>query len=350
MTTSPIRVEVFVSLKTLVKVLFVIATVYVSVSLWPLIVLLFLAAMLAITIYPIFQLMKGRGLPNWASVAILIATIMFGIGVMTMIILPPMAEQTARLIEAAPIVAKRIAHYMPSPLLEAAATGALNDFKMPHASQWTQPLMSAGQVALDGAQQLGLVLIFTIYLITDGPRAMTWLLAFFDAENRRKIRDTADQAAKVASAYVVAQVLTSAICGFYSFIILALLQVPSAVMLAAIAAIFDILPILGFVLAAVPAVLLGMTVSPLTALLIVVLYAIFHAIENYIIVPKIYGSRLRLSDLTVLVAVLAAGSVGGLMGALAILPVVACYPIVERIWLVDFLGRDVVRKHEAATP
>jgi predicted PurR-regulated permease PerM len=89
-----------------------------------------------------------------------------------------------------------------------------------------------------------------------------------------------------------------------------------------------------------------MTVSPSTSLAVAGLYLLYHGIENYLIVPWIYGNRLRVSGLAVLLALLVGSILAGILGAIAVLPVVASYPIIERIWLVDFLGRGVVQKHE----
>ena len=75
------------------------------------------------------------------------------------------------------------------------------------------------------------------------------------------------------------------------------------------------------------------------------LYVAYHAIENYWIVPKIYGSRMRLSGLTVLVTFLVAVALGGIVGAIVALPIAAAYPIIERIWLARWVGRETVRKH-----
>ena len=70
-----------------------------------------------------------------------------------------------------------------------------------------------------------------------------------------------------------------------------------------------------------------------------------HALENYLIAPMVYGNRLRISGFTVLVATLAAGFLAGIEGAISILPVVASYPVIEKIWLRPFLGETVVDEH-----
>ena len=69
-------------------------------------------------------------------------------------------------------------------------------------------------------------------------------------------------------------------------------------------------------------------------------------IENYFIVPKVYGDRLRLSTLTVLISCLAAGMLAGVIGVIIILPAVASYPVLERYWLRPHLEPDTVEKHK----
>ena len=59
----------------------------------------------------------------------------------------------------------------------------------------------------------------------------------------------------------------------------------------------------------------------------------------------VYGNRLRLSGFTVLLATLSAGFLAGIEGAISILPVVASYPVIEKIWLRPFLGKNVIDEH-----
>ena len=100
-------------------------------------------------------------------------------------------------------------------------------------------------------------------------------------------------------------------------------------------------------LATLPAVLLAVTVSPSAAGGIFLLYVLYHVVESYFIVPRVYGHRLRLSTLAVLLALLAGTTLQGLIGAVLVLPLVAAYPIVERIWLASYLGSEVLKDHRA---
>src|SRR5258708_34858826 len=96
----------------------------------------------------------------------------------------------------------------------------------------------------------------------------------------------------------------------------------------------------------IPAVMLALTAGPVKALLVFAGYLLYHLAESYFIIPKVYGSQLRLSTLTVILAIMIGGTLQGVAGAILILPVVAAYPIVERLWLRDVLPEDAVARHE----
>ena len=81
------------------------------------------------------------------------------------------------------------------------------------------------------------------------------------------------------------------------------------------------------------------------ALIVAGLYVGYHLIENYYIGPKVFGGRLRLSHLAVILAFAVGAEVGGIVGAILALPVAAMYPVLEQVWLKDYLGRDAVETH-----
>jgi predicted PurR-regulated permease PerM len=60
-----------------------------------------------------------------------------------------------------------------------------------------------------------------------------------------------------------------------------------------------------------------------------------------------YGGRVRLSNVAILVAFAIGAELGGVGGALLAMPIAATYPTIEKLWLRDQLGDDVVAEHEA---
>jgi predicted PurR-regulated permease PerM len=89
------------------------------------------------------------------------------------------------------------------------------------------------------------------------------------------------------------------------------------------------------------------TKSITLSLLMIPVYGGYHLLENYFIGPRIYSGRLRLSNVAILVAFAIGAELGGVVGALLAMPIAATYPTIEKLWLRDQLGDDVVAEHEA---
>ena len=112
---------------------------------------------------------------------------------------------------------------------------------------------------------------------------------------------------------------------------MAMLGVPGAAYLGIIAGLLEIVPNIGPVLAAIPAIIVGLVhgstylqVSPLVmALIIIIFYILVQQIENNLIVPKVLGKAVDLPALAVMTGVLVGAEVGGLLGMLLATPVIA---------------------------
>jgi predicted PurR-regulated permease PerM len=103
-----------------------------------------------------------------------------------------------------------------------------------------------------------------------------------------------------------------------------------ALLLAVVAGVLELLPIIGPIIAAVPAILLAATVGPQQALAALILYTAVQQLENNILVPKIQGDAVQLHPSAVMFALVLGGAIYGLLGAILALPIAAA-------------GRDVYR-------
>jgi predicted PurR-regulated permease PerM len=209
--------------------------------------------------------------------------------------------------------------------------------------------LRAGQATVEGAFTTVMVLIVMLYLVLDGKRLYAWLLAYVPPSHRQKVEETAPGVTEVIRAYVRGQVLTSFLFSVFAAIFLTVLRVPAAIPLALFAGLCDVIPMIGILIAIAPAALLAVATSLWAAAGVVIGYLIYHQIESYVIAPRVYGTRLRLSTLTVLLALIFGGSLFGLLGAVLMLPLVAAYPTLERIWLREYLGAHVIDAHDALT-
>ncbi len=328
-----------ISNSALFKIIISIAICYAVYKLYPFFILGAISILLACTLRPVIKWL-GKWLPHWAaSLVVTILVILFLAGIVGGV-LPPLIDQFSAMAKRFPEFQATMQKNLP-PSLSHAAEKFIHNPSIP-----TEKIALVGQGIVGAMSEFVLIVILALYLAADGSRVYVWLSAFFSAAQRKKISDTTAEASEIIVAYVAGQLVTSVLATLFAFIVLQSLKVPAALVLAVLAGVFDILPMLGFFLFAIPAVLFALTVSLKTAMIALALYLAYHFFENYFIVPKVYGNRLRLSDLVVLVSVLAGTYLAGIPGAILVLPLVAVYPAIERIWLQDIVGRGVIERHE----
>ena len=202
-----------------------------------------------------------------------------------------------------------------------------------------------GRAIAGGLAGLGVALVLAVYFLIDGRRTYLWLTAFVPAPARARVHETAIEARDVAAAYVRGNLITSAMATVATLVFLLVLQVPAALFLALIAGVCNLLPVVGILISAVPAVLLGLTVSTGTGIAVAAFFAIYNIVENYYIQPKVYGREMQLSDIAAIVAFLIGAELGGVLGALVALPIAAIYPVVERVWLRESRRADLPQTH-----
>lgn len=336
--------EITIAWATILKLLAAGLLTYLAIKLWPLLSLLLLALLIAITLFPILHWVRGHGWPDWIGILLVALLLFVSVGLFAGILIPTVGNQGAEMIKKMPAFQQEVVHRLPSPLCDA-ANNLFDSTSFSNPEPLMKQFLTWGTVAVQALAEFLVVLVLAVYFVADGERVYRWLLAFLPDVHRKKVGEASEEIGTVVSSYMIGQLITSLFCGGYAFAILSLLHVPSAALLAVIATVFDILPLIGFFLAIIPALIVAASVSPTTAGLVLLLYGAYHLIENYFIVPKVYGNRLRLSTLTVLVSCMAAGLVAGVVGAIVILPVVASYPIIERIWLRRHLESDTVATH-----
>ncbi len=347
MNERQIKVSLHLPVGTIMSILATLLLVHLFLGLIPILMPLVLGGIVAVALHPLLNWMLARRVPRWLAVALLtvgLFLLMFGT---VAAVIPKLVDEFSLFVENLPQIRQDLLNSISSdshlrPFLEQNLN--LNIISPKHYD--VGRFYSVGSKAFGGLTEVVLVFVFSIYLIIDGPRAIEWATAFFSPVKRMKIRATLDEISDIVFAYASGQFITSLFSFIYTLGCLTLLHVPGALLLATLAGIFDVLPVLGFFLAVFPAMIFALRVSVETSFFVLAVYIAYHVIENYFIVPLVYGNRLRLSGLTVLIATLAAGFLAGIEGAISILPLVASYQVIEKIWLRHYVGSDAIQKHQ----
>ena len=123
--------------------------------------------------------------------------------------------------------------------------------------------------------------------------------------------------------YIRGQAITSGAIFVFTVLVLTLTHVPNAVALAAVAAVTDLIPLVGVYLLIAVLTLPALVVSPTTAAVVVGAMVVYQQFEDRILVPRVYGQVLRLPTIVVVLTLLAGAEVLGVVGALLALPVAA---------------------------
>lgn len=331
---------------TMLKVAFFLLLAIVVIKLWPVVIMFFVAALIAAVMTPMARWLESHGVRR-ALVVTLISLILLGILLLVFLVLiPAISHQVVELSKELPNLEKQIVARFPFARPLVAELQSAERPTAPQMRDWMTTGLAAGRYALEGITALIFILVLAVYLLIEGETAAEWLISFAPKKQRGRFERLKRELGGVMLAYMRGQLITCILCGVWAYGVLLVLGVPGALPLAAIAFVLDLVPVVGTIAMTVPAVLLALTVSPLRALLVLVAYLFYHFAESYFIVPRVYGKQMRLSTLTVLLAIAVGGTLQGIAGAILILPLVAAYPIVERIFLREELPSDTVDRHE----
>ena len=331
--------------RTLFKVIAAGALVWAWLQIWQLALLVVVAVLLAVALDPVVSWVQSRGLPRWGAATLVCVSLLALIVGFLMLTWSSLADEAKFVGERLPALERSIGDRLPSAVrnavgMKGGGSEGVESVLVPYAMGFVRALAGAAVV-------FALAFFLTLYLLIEGRRTYAWVVAFVPKTHRGKAERTAEESRRVIFGYVAGNVATSVFATLFVLVALSILKVPAALLLAVLAGVCDFIPVLGFIVAAAPAVLLATTVSGSTALVTLACYVGYHVIENYFIAPRVYGDQLKLSNVAVVLAFAVAAELAGVVGALIALPLAAVYPAVERIWLRDQLGDDVVREHTA---
>lgn len=141
--------------------------------------------------------------------------------------------------------------------------------------------------------------------------------------------------------WLVSRIASMLVVGALTWVGLLALGTPFALTLAMVAALLSFIPNIGPILSAVPAVLIGLTVSPTMALYVMLLYIGVQTIETYLITPLIQRSIIAMPPALLMTAQLAMGVPLGVLGLLVAAPLtLVLLVLVETLYIQDTLGES----------
>ena len=183
--------------------------------------------------------------------------------------------------------------------------------------------LTLGLTALTMALQLLLMFIVAFLLALEAPAVRRDLRRFVPNDYRTDFDQIWRQVRKMLYAYVRGQLIVAALIGISSGVACFVLGLPDAVALGLIAGVTALIPYFGPFLGAIPAILVGLSLSPQTALVIALVYLLLSNVILNVVYPKIVGDAVKLPPILVIIALIAGFSWGGILGMFVAVPIAA---------------------------
>ncbi|GGK21867.1 AI-2E family transporter [Pilimelia terevasa] len=183
------------------------------------------------------------------------------------------------------------------------------------------------------------IVVLTYAMVLEAPRLTRAFLRLFPAGPAARLADVGRRCARTVTGYLTGNLLISLVCGALTYAVLLILGVPYAALLAVFVAVMDLIPLIGATLGALAAVLVGFTESTTAGVVLIVFFVAYQQVEDHLLQPLIFARTVRLSPLTVLVAILLAVELAGILGALLAIPVAG---------MIKVVGGEALRHRRAA--
>jgi predicted PurR-regulated permease PerM len=266
-----------------------------------------------------------RRLPRAAAILVIYAAVLGVLGGLIAAVLPPLVAQAQQLWMDLPSrvdrAQKQLLAWQVLP-----ETVTLTDL-LQHAPAGSADVVTTVVKALwgfvGGLFGTVTILLLTFYLLVEAQSVFDVFVRLFPRGHRARVAEVSERAAVKISAWLGGQMLLGLIIGVTTAIGLALMGVPYFYVLALIAGIGELVPMVGPLLSAIPAVIVAFTVSPGLAVAVAVFFAAQQAVENNVLVPKVMGQQVGLSAVTVIVALAIGSELLGLIGAILAVPTAA---------------------------
>ena len=263
-------------------------------------------------------------------------------GIMFYLVVPPMFSELSNLSADAPAYLekpfeiKAITKFLPelpvsiSRLLLGFAEGAKNLI-----GGISTGFFQATAILFGGAMSFALTVILSFYLAVQEKGIENFLRIITPVKHERYIISLWLRSRDKIGGWLKGQILLGVLVGVLVFLGLTILRVPYALTFALLAAMFELIPIFGPIMASIPPIAVAFLQSPSLALSVLVLYVIIQQFENHLIYPLVVRKAVGVPPMITILALIIGAKLGGFFGILLSIPIVAV--------LFEFMG-DIEKK------
>lgn len=321
------KMKIDVSFSTMVKIVLALLLFYLLFVIRDILLLILITLILVAALRPTVNKWSKK-IGRTFSVLILLVILLGVLTAFIYLVVPPMVEQI-----------KQLANNFPEYVRKFAALRS----QVPYVEKLTNTIaQSLGSYAgnfisftssfFGGLFTFLTIIVLTVYILIDDHIFTGAIKSFFSGDKREEIVEVVNKLSDKVGEWLRGQLLLGLIMGVVVYVGLSIIGLPYALIVGVLAALLEIVPIIGPVISGGVAVLIALSIHPVTAVIVVIFFVILHQLEGNLLVPKIMQKAIGLSPAILIIAMLIGAKLLGIVGAILALPVAGMAYVVFQEW------------------
>lgn len=288
---------------------------------------------------PVVDFLERR-MPRYLAILLIYAVLAITAVCMVLIIGPQIASEAANISNIPPEkieklkantndIVHRLESFLPISNLPSVESLIFNNLQKINAFLYQLTVNMLSTLA-SIAIALALTPFVLFYFLRDGSLMSRFILRYVPNKFQEEVQTILQDIDSTLSEFILAQMTVAGVVGLFLFCGYLLIGLPEALALALFAMIFYVIPILGTFIAIIPALVVGFSMSFAMAMKVVGVMLVAHYLEANILTPHLMSQRLKIHPLTIILLLLAAGTLYGLLGLLLVTPTYAILKVI--VW------------------
>lgn len=304
------------------------------------IVLAFLAIVVSASLSPLIKWFQQKRLPRTSAVVLVYLLVVLVIGALIALIIPPFINQIGEFVDNFPNYVDKLSqlsrymdtHYFTFDKevflknIESAITGSFSG------------IFSTTLGFFSGLVSFIVFFFLSLYMSLEENGIEKFLVSVTPLQYKEYVTTLAKRTQEKISHWLVGQLVLMIVVFCMYFVGLYILGVPYALTLAILGGALEIIPYVGPIIAAIPAIIMALLVSPLLGISTLIFYTVAHQLESHIITPQVMKRAVGVNPVAIILSLLIGAKLGGLLGVILAVPAAA----VIGIFVEDFLEKKKI--------
>ncbi|NYE94791.1 putative PurR-regulated permease PerM [Psychromicrobium silvestre] len=311
---------------------------FMATSLTQLLTWMLTALFISLGLDPVVRFLQARKIPRPAGIVITLTVLVAAVGGFFATLIPTIVTQTTQLIDSAP---GWIQDFLNSDFFKQVDSqfnirDRLNEEVQKFFSNSSAVggvfggVVNVGTTVANGLFGTLIVVVLSLYFLASLPAMKRWGYKLAPRSRRPRVEGLTEEITRSVGNYVIGQAAVAVLNAIFAFIVMSILGVPFSILLAFLVALLAFIPLVGGVIALVLVSLVALTASWQTAVIYLILYVIYLQFEAYFVSPRIMQRAVSVPGAVVVIAVIAGGSLLGVLGALIAIPTAAAIMLLIR--------------------